>query len=94
MVSLGSVFIDSNIWKRREKWYMYIQEQSSRSVITLTLRPDFMSKLVHGLAFGTPKFYIAPYDKINHGLINLGYNCDVKSCFKVPHMKRLNLQTA
>ena len=32
----------------------------------LTLRPDFTSKLVHILAFGTPKFYIAPYDKINH----------------------------
>ena len=30
------------------------------------LRLDFTSKLVHGLAFGTPKFYIAPYGKINH----------------------------
>ena len=38
-----------------------------------------MSKLVHGLAFGTPKFYISPYDKINHGLVNMGRNCDVKS---------------
>ena len=26
-----------------------------------------------------PKFYIAPYDKINHGLVNLSYNSDVKS---------------
>ena len=43
------------------------------------LRPDFTSKLVHRLAFGTPKFYIAPYDKINHRLVNLGCNCDVKS---------------
>ena len=31
--------------------------------------PDFKSKLVHGLAFGTAKFYIAPYDKINHRLL-------------------------
>ena len=44
-----------------------------------TLRPDFTSKLVHVLAFGTPKFYIAPYDKIKHELVNLSSNCDVKS---------------
>ena len=37
----------------------------------LILRPEFASKLVHGLAFGTPKFYIAPYDIINHWLVNL-----------------------
>ena len=37
------------------------------------------SKLVHVLAFGTPKFYIAPYDKIKHELVNLSSNCDVKS---------------
>ena len=43
------------------------------------LRPDFTSKLVHVLAFGTPKFYIAPYDKIKHELVNLSSNCDVKS---------------
>ena len=42
-------------------------------------RPDFTSKLVRELAFGTPKFYIAPYDKINHGLVNMSSNCDVKS---------------
>ena len=41
-------------------------------------RPDFTSQLEHGLAFGIPKFYIAPYDKINHGLVNLSSNCDVK----------------
>ena len=41
-------------------------------------RPDFTSKLVHVLAFGTPKFYIAPYDKIKHELVNLSSNCDVK----------------
>ena len=45
----------------------------------LKLRPDFTSNLVQGLAFGTPKFYIAPYGKINHELVNLRYTCDVKS---------------
>ena len=44
-----------------------------------TLRADFTSKLVHGLAFGTPKFYIATYGKLNHGLVNQSSNCDVKS---------------
>ena len=38
-----------------------------------------MSKIEHGLAFGTSKLYIAPYDKINHALVNLSCNCDVKS---------------
>ena len=47
------------------------------------LRPDFTSKLVHVLAFGTPKFYIAPYDKIKHELVNLSSNCDVKSGLNV-----------
>ena len=46
------------------------------------LRPDFTSKLVHVLTFGTPKFYIAPYDKIKHELVNLSSNCDVKSGLK------------
>ena len=46
-------------------------------------RPDFTSKLVHVLAFGTPKFYIAPYDKIKHELFNLSSNCDVKSGLNV-----------
>ena len=36
-----------------------------------------MPKLVHGLAFGLHKFYIAPNGKINCGLVNLSYNCDV-----------------
>ena len=49
---------------------------------SLSLRPDFTPKLVRGLAFGTPKFYIAPYDKINHELVNLSYNCDLKSGFR------------
>ena len=43
------------------------------------LRSDFTSKLVHVLAFGTSRFYIAPYDKIKHELVNLSSNCDVKS---------------
>ena len=43
------------------------------------LRPDFTSKLVPKLAFGTPKFYIAPYDKIKHELVKLSSNCDVKA---------------
>ena len=47
-------------------------------------------KIVHGLAFGTPKFYIAPYGKINHGLVNLSYNCDVKSGLNVYVLNYLN----
>ena len=36
------------------------------------LRPDFTSTLVlHGLVFGTPLFYIAPYGNIKHELVNL-----------------------
>ena len=33
----------------------------------------------YAYAFGTPKFYIAPYDKIKHELVKLSSNCDVKS---------------
>ena len=50
-----------------------------RLLVNFCLRPDFTSKLVRELAFGTPKFYIAPYDKINHGLVNMSSDCDVKS---------------
>ena len=46
---------------------------------SIGLRPDFTSKLVHVLAFGTPKFYIGPYDNIKHELVNLSSNCDMKS---------------
>ena len=53
--------------------FSYVSHWSS------TLRLDFTPNLVHRLAFGTPKFYIAPYGKINHRLFNLDYNCDVKS---------------
>ena len=56
---------------------------SSCSRLYLSLRPDFTSKLEHELAFGTPKCITAPYDKINHALVNLSYNCDVKSSFNV-----------
>ena len=32
------------------------------------------------IAFGTPKFYTAPYGKINHRLVNnMSSNCDMKS---------------
>ena len=47
------------------------------------IRPAFTSKLVRELAFGTPKFYTEPYDKINHGLVNMSSNCDVKSGLRV-----------
>ena len=49
-----------------------------------------MSELKHGLAFGTPKFYIAPYDKTNHALVNLSYNCDVKSGLQVVVTTHIN----
>ena len=44
----------------------------------------FMSKSEHGLAFGTPKTYLAPYDKTNYELVNLSYNCNVKSAQSLP----------
>ena len=34
------------------------------------------------LALGTPQFYIAPYGKINHGVVKLSDSCDVKSGLK------------
>ena len=45
-----------------------------------------MSNLVRGLEFGTPKFYIAPYGKIKHELVNMSYNCDVKLGGSVYHI--------
>ena len=56
---------------------------SYRCTLALSLRPDFTSNLVHELPFGTPKFYIVPYGKIDHGLFNLSFNCDVKSGLSV-----------
>ena len=50
------------------------------------------SNLVHGLAFGTPNFYIAPYGKINHRLEYLGYNCDVKSDLRPDFTSQLELR--
>ena len=58
-----------------------------------TLRSDFTSKLVHVLAFGTPKFYIAPYDKIKHELVNLSSNCDVKSGLNMHLQYFMNILT-
>ena len=49
----------------------------------MRFRPDFTSKFVHVLAFGTPTFYIAPYKKIKHGLVNLSSKCDVKLGLRV-----------
>ena len=40
--------------------------QCSNFDVKSDLRPNFTSKLEHGLAFGTLTFYIAPYDKIKH----------------------------
>ena len=54
------------------------------------IRPDFTSKLVHVLAFGTPKFYIAPYDKIKHELVNLSSKCNVKSGLRQLNYLRIN----
>ena len=42
-----------------------------------------MSKSVHGLAFGIPKNNLTPYSKINQGIVNLSYNCDVNSGLRV-----------
>ena len=49
------------------------------------LRPDFTSKLVHVLAFGTPKFYIVPYDKIKHELVKLSSIFDMKLGLRLNH---------
>ena len=38
-----------------------------------------MSNLVHRLALGTLKVYIVPYGKVSHQLVNLSYDCDMKS---------------
>ena len=47
---------------------------------------DFTSNIVHGLAFGAPKFCITSYHQINHGLVNLSCNCDVKISVEVLHV--------
>ena len=48
-------------------------------------------KLVQGLAFRTPKFYIAHYDKINHRHVNLSYKCDVKLGLSLPRKSVVRL---
>ena len=63
-------------------WLKYLYQVLINSL--KGLRPNFTSKLVHVLAFGTPKFYIAPYDKIKHELVNLSSNSDVKSSLSLP----------
>ena len=60
-----------------------LPKQQQKHISRRVLRPDFTSNLVHGLAFGTPKFYIATYGKIYRGFVNLSYNCDVKSGLRV-----------
>ena len=51
------------------------------------LRSDFTLNLEHGLAFKHQNFYIAPYDKIKHELVNLSFNCDVKPGLSAPDKK-------
>ena len=69
--------ITLDVYRRRKTT---IQQQ--QQPITAGLRPDLTSKLVHGLAFRTFKCYIASFGKIKRCLINLSYNCDVKSGLK------------
>ena len=54
-----------------------------------SFRPDFTSNFRHGLAFGTPKFYIVPNGKINHELVNLSYDSDMKSCLRPDFTSKL-----
>ena len=56
-----------------------------------SLRTDFTSNFVHGLAFGTSKLYTAPYDKINHGFVNLFSNFDMKSGLSLSLLSNQNL---
>ena len=60
---------------------MHVLKKSGEREDNETVRLDFTSNFVHGLAFGTPTFYIVPYGIIYHALVNLGYtcNCYVKS---------------
>ena len=52
-----------------------------------TFRPAVTSDLVHRLAFGTSKFYLAPYSKTNQGLIN-----DVKLGLRPDFISQLDQQ--
>ena len=52
---------------------VYREPAAKSNIKTMvSLRPDFTSKFVLRLAIGTPKFCIAPYDKVSHELVNLG----------------------
>ena len=39
----------------------------------------FHVELITRISIRNTKFYSAPYGKINHGLVNLSYNCDMIS---------------
>ena len=89
---LQHTFVSPSAFSRRavvSYWRKYVHEVLVNRLGGL--RADFTSKLVHGLAFGPPKFYIAPYDKINHGLVNLTYNCDVKLGLSLPRKSVVRL---
>ena len=54
-------FALKNIWKEvAEHDFVFGHGFKARFPVEVSTRK---------LAFGTPKFYIAPYDKINHGLV-------------------------
>ena len=54
-------------------WVMSDEKKTCSRVTShiLKSKADFTSTLVHGLAFGTQKFYTELYDKINRGLVIL-----------------------
>ena len=52
---------------------------------------QFHWNLVHRLAFGTPKIYIAPFGKTKHELVDLSSNYDVKSGLNVTDLAGLSL---
>ena len=61
-------------------------EHQFLQILSSSLRPNFTSSYVQGLAFETPKFYIVLYGEINHSLINLSYNCDMKSGLRLTRL--------
>ena len=60
----------------------------------LTLRRNFTFNLIYHLQLGTSKFCIAPYDKRHNRLVNLSYNCDVKSDLEVPKNENIIAESA
>ena len=83
VVTISIIFafflITVELWCLEHWWLVY------HGYFELALRPDFTSNLLHGLAFGTQKICIAPYGKINHGLVNMSSNCGVKSGLRIHH---------